>query len=79
MRLRQGEIQVLFFFQVTNDGKVYGVNSGKLLFLRVGVTPNRPTGTGWKHISSQPLTHVSAGNLAIWSIDFADSIYDFTG
>ena len=49
------------------------------MYVRVGITQNRPTGNSWKVVNSPGFKHVSAGDSAIWGIDEADNINYFTG
>ena len=58
---------------------MYGVNSKKLIFARIGITPNNPTGSRWQLVLSPLAKHVSAGNSAIWMTDTQDNINLFTG
>ena len=61
------------------EGKVYGINFHKNLFVRDGVTSSRPTGTNWRHIPSRPLVHISAGYSKIVALDSRGSIYYYGG
>lgn len=49
------------------------------MYVRVGITPNTPTGNGWRVVNSPRFKHVSAGDSVIWGIDLADDINYFTG
>ena len=61
------------------EGKVYGVNSAKHLYVRDGVSSIHPTGTTWRFIPSSPFVHISAGYSKTFALDSYDSIYAFSG
>ena len=57
------------------EGKVYGVNVRKNLFVRDGVSSSRPTGTNWRYIPSPPFTHIAAGYSKIVGLELSGAIY----
>lgn len=65
--------------QVKDDGVVYGVNAGKTLYVREGVTANKPTGTHWRAIAAPSLNHISAGSSSLLGVDLSQSILRFNG
>ena len=59
------------------DGVVYGVNAGKKLFIREGITGNNPTGTRWREVLAPSFIHVSAGSSKLFGLDTNEFIFLF--
>ena len=64
---------------MNDDGVVYGVNVRKILYVREGVTDNKPTGTHWRAIAAPSLNHISAGSSSLIGVDLSQSILRFNG
>jgi alpha-tubulin suppressor-like RCC1 family protein len=64
---------------VDRNGKVYGINHGKRLYVREGVSSSRPSGTTWRYIPSRSLMHISAGYSKTVALDTSGAIYDYGG
>ncbi|XP_072513718.1 fish-egg lectin-like [Salminus brasiliensis] len=69
----------LSMIEVSTDGKVYGVNSNGDIFIRDGIAPATPAGTGWRQIAyPQKAKHVSYDLGHLWVIATDNTINDCT-
>ena len=55
-------------------GMVYGVNSGRYIFCRTGITWKNPKGSKWRHVPGR-LKYVSAGLLGLWGVTYHNYVY----
>ena len=58
---------------------MYGVNTRNTLYVREGVTKNKPTGTHWRAIAAPSFKHVSAGSSLLYAVDVRNSIRRYNG
>ena len=65
--------------EVDRVGKVYGINHENEVYVREGVSSQRPTGADWRRIPSDPLVHISAGYSIVMALDTNGVIYEFGG
>ncbi len=61
-------------------GVPYGINWGKEVWVREGVTARLPTGTHWRAIPSPRFYSISAGSArGVYGVGLSGSIYRYTG
>ncbi|XP_065661641.1 uncharacterized protein LOC100198409 isoform X1 [Hydra vulgaris] len=56
------------------SGVVWGVNRYNRIFCRIGITRDRPEGTGWMRIEGN-MKYVSCGEFGCWAVNKRDNVY----
>ncbi|CAH1274249.1 FCGBP [Branchiostoma lanceolatum] len=63
----------------SGKGIVWGITARYRVYVRIGITAQRPQGTGWTEIRGRPLKSVCVSEYYVWGVTTTGSVYYRTG
>ena len=63
-----------------DDTAVWGIRTNGDVFIRTGVSPQKPEGTGWKSVrAASDLVHVTCLGSMVWGLDIYNHVQIYQG